>query len=130
MLSAPSRWDSVGQAVSGLCIAHCVLLPLVLGLLPLAAAELLEAEGVHHALIVLAAVGALAAFIPGWRLHRDTWVPALAALGLALLASGAFLVPEAETSIPWETFLTLGGGVGMALAHGRNRSLRRRCCPP
>lgn len=130
MLSASSRWDGVGQLLSGLCIAHCVLPPLLLGLLPVAAVQALEAEGVHHGLIALAALGALAAFIPGWRLHRDASVPLLAALGLALLASAAFLVPEAETSVPWETVLTLGGGVGMLLAHGRNRALRRRFCPP
>jgi peptidoglycan/LPS O-acetylase OafA/YrhL len=103
---------------------------MVLGLLPLAAAEALEAEGVHHALVALVAMGALAAFVPGWRLHRDASVPVLAALGLALLAGGAFLLPEEESSVPWETLLTLGGSAGMLLAHGRNRVLRRRFGPP
>ncbi|HZI16516.1 MAG TPA: MerC family mercury resistance protein [Myxococcus sp.] len=126
--AASSRWDGVGQALSSLCIAHCLLLPLALGLLPLAAAEALEGEAVHHGLLVLTAMGALAAFVPGWRLHRHASVPVLAALGLALLSAGAFLVPEDATG-PWEPVLTGGGGAVMLLAHGHNRALRRRGCP-
>ncbi|MBZ4415869.1 MerC domain-containing protein [Myxococcus sp. RHSTA-1-4] len=124
-----SRWDGVGQLVSALCIAHCVLLPVVLALLPVALAEVLEAEAVHHGLLALVAVSALAAFVPGWRLHRRASAPLLAVLGMALLAGGAFGVPE-DAAGPWETVLTFAGGLVMALAHGRNRTLCRDCCPP
>lgn len=126
--AASSRWDSVGQSLSALCAAHCVLLPLVLGLLPLAAAEALEGEAVHHGLLALVVMGALAAFIPGWRLHRHASVLALAVLGLALLSAGAFALPE-DTPGPWEPVLTVAGSGVMLLAHGRNRALRRRLPP-
>ena len=123
-----SRWDGVGQLLSALCIVHCLLLPLVLTFLPVALATALEDEAVHHGLLALVVVSALAAFVPGWRLHRRTSAPLLAALGVALLAGGAFAVPE-DAAGPWEMGLTLVGGVVLAAAHGRNRTLCRDCCP-
>ncbi len=117
----------MGQLLSALCVVHCVVLPAVLGLLPAAAARWLSGEQTHQGLLALALMGALAAFIPGWRLHRRRVVPVLAVSGLTMLASGAFLVPEGEG---WELGLNLGGGLLMAVAHGRNRALCRECCPP
>ncbi|NTX62129.1 MerC family mercury resistance protein [Myxococcus sp. CA051A] len=126
-LAAPSRWDGVGQLLSALCVVHCVVLPAVL--VPAAAAQWLGGEGTHRWLFALVLLGALAAFIPGWRLHRRGVVPVLAGGGLALLGAGAFLVPEGAGE-RWEMGLTLGGGLLMAVAHGRNRALCRECCPP
>lgn len=123
-----SRWDGVGQLLSALCIVHCILLPVVLGLLPVAVAGVLAHESVHRWLLALVATSALASFVPGWRRHRRTSAAGLAVLGGALLVGGAFLVPEDATG-PWETGLTLAGGLVMAAAHGRNRSLCRDCCP-
>jgi len=119
----------VGQLLSALCVVHCVVLPAVLGLLPAAAARWLGGEETHQGLLALALMGALAAFIPGWRVHRRVGVPVLAVSGLMMLAAGAFLVPEGVGE-GWEVGLTLGGGLLMAVAHGRNRALCRECCPP
>ncbi|MCP3062391.1 MerC domain-containing protein [Myxococcus sp. K38C18041901] len=127
--AAPSRWDGVGQLLSALCVVHCLVLPAVLGLLPAALAGWLGGEGAHRGLLALALLGALAAFLPGWRLHRRAWVPVLAVGGLGLLGAGAFLVPEGAGEA-WEVGLTLGGGALLAVAHGRNRTLCRECCPP
>jgi hypothetical protein len=120
-------WDGLGQLLSALCIAHCVLLPLVLGVLPTLAVEMLEGEAVHQGLVSFAALSAAAAFLPGWRLHRRADVPGLAVTGLVLLLIAAFFLPEGSSEV-LETGLTLGGGVLLAVAHARNRSLCRECC--
>lgn len=135
MLSAArptSSWDSLGQVLSALCIAHCVALPLALGFLPTVAAEFLEGEAVHQGLIVFVVVTAVGAFLPGFRLHRRGAVLGLATVALALLVAAAFLLPEegGELLEVAETGLTLGGGLLMAVAHWRNRTLRRTCCEP
>jgi peptidoglycan/LPS O-acetylase OafA/YrhL len=119
-LAAASRWDSVGQLLSALCVAHCVGLPVVLGFLPAALAEVLEGEAVHQGLIAFVGLSALAAFVPGYRRHRRAAVVGLAVAALALLVAAAFLVPEEAEAL--ETGLTLGGGVLMAIAHARNRA--------
>lgn len=124
---ASSSWDWMGQLLSALCLAHCVALPLLTGLLPAATAEVLEGEAVHQGLIVFVVVTAAAAFVPGFRVHRRVSVLALAGVALALLGTAAFLLPEG-TSEAAETGLTLGGGALMALAHWRNRTLCRDCC--
>ncbi len=119
-------WDAVGQVLSALCLAHCVVLPGVLGFLPAATAELLEGEAIHQGLIAFVGLSAVAAFLPGYLRHRRAGVVGLAVAALALLVAAAFLVPE-EAEV-METGLTLGGGVLMALAHARNRTLCRACC--
>ena len=48
-------------------------------------------------------------------------------LGLVLLGGAAFLLPEGLNE-SLETGLTLGGGVLLAVAHARNRTLCRECC--
>jgi peptidoglycan/LPS O-acetylase OafA/YrhL len=135
MLSAQrssSFWDWAGQGLSALCIAHCIALPLVLGLLPAAAAEFLEGEAIHRGLLAFVVGTAAAAFWPGFRQHRRLSVPALAAVALGLLGSAAFLLPDggSEGLEAVETGLTLGGGVLLAAAHRRNRTLCRSCCEP
>jgi hypothetical protein len=127
-----SSWDWVGQILSALCIVHCVALPLVLGLLPAAMAEVLHGEAVHRGLLVFVVCTAGAAFWPGFRLHRRVSVLALAGVGLGLLGTGAFLFPEGRGGLfaAAETGLTLGGGVLLAFAHLRNRVLCRSCCEP
>jgi hypothetical protein len=135
MLSATrpaASWDGLGQVLSTLCIAHCLALPLVLGLLPAAAAEILEGEAVHQGLIAFVAFTAVVAFLPGYRVHRRGSVVGLAAVALILLVSAAFLLPEEGGGLleGAETSLTLGGGVLMAAAHWRNRALCRACCEP
>lgn len=122
-----SRWDAVGQLFSALCIAHCVALPVVLGLLPAATAEFLEGEAVHHGLLAFVLVSAVAAFVPGYRRHGRRSVVGFAVAALGLLGAAAFLVPEEAEAL--ETGLTLAGGVLMAVAHARNRTLCRQCCP-
>jgi peptidoglycan/LPS O-acetylase OafA/YrhL len=123
-------WDGLGQVLSALCIAHCVVLPLVLGLLPAAAAESLEGEAMHQGLLAFVAFTALMAFLPGYRLHRRGSVVGLAVVALTLLVSAVFLLPEEGGGFieATETGLTLGGGMLMATAHWRNRALCRSCC--
>ena len=123
-----SRWDDVGQFFSALCLAHCVALPVVLGLLPAAAAEFLEGESVHRGLLGFVVVSSVAAFVPGYRRHRRAAVVGFAAAALGLLFAAAFLVPEEAEAL--ETGLTLAGGALMAVAHARNRTLCRQCCAP
>jgi hypothetical protein len=125
-----ASWDWMGQLLSGLCIAHCLALPLVLSFLPAVAAELLEGEAVHRALILGVTGTAAVAFLPGLRLHRRASVLGLAAVALGLLASAAFLLPEGggEGIEAAEVGLTLGGGALMAAAHWWNRTLCRSCC--
>ncbi|MGZ3458177.1 MAG: MerC domain-containing protein, partial [Archangium sp.] len=103
-----------------LCMAHCLLLPLVLGALPAVMARTLEEAPTHLAVVALAAVLGMASFVPGFRQHRDWRVLVLGAAGLGLLVLAQVAVHEGAA----EMAVTMMGGATLVVAHGLNR---RRC---
>ena len=110
---APARTgDAVAISLSGLCLAHCLALPLAAGFLPVLGAWA-EAEWVHWAFVALAAPVSL------WTLTRPQAKPlspmtaGLAVIGLGLLVAGAAGYPDHDR----ETALTVVGGLALAAAH-------------
>jgi hypothetical protein len=111
-------WDAGGVALSSLCLVHCLGLPFLAVLLPLAG-TLAEDERVHAAVIGLAAPVAWFAFAVPYLQRRVSWpLPVLATLALGLLAAG-LIAPEEH-----ELALTVGGGVLLAFAHVVNLRAR------
>ncbi len=107
-----SRLDLYAATLSALCLIHCLALPLLASLLPLAG-QLSENELIHRVLALLAAPATL--WI-GWksRLNRALRPFIVAALpGLGLLLAGAFVhALEAH-----EQAVTVAGAVLLATAH-------------
>ncbi|MBX9460780.1 MAG: MerC domain-containing protein [Brevundimonas sp.] len=129
---APARTgDAIAIGLSGLCLAHCLVLPLAPGFLPLLGAWA-GAEWVHWAFVATAAPVSL------WTLGRrqgkvSAATVGLAVVGVALLVAGAAGYPDHDL----ETSLTVIGGLSLAVAHlinWRRRALhgapaRRRISP-
>ncbi|MDH5830793.1 MerC family mercury resistance protein [Luteimonas sp. M1R5S18] len=112
--------DASAIGLSGLCLAHCLLLPAAAALLP-ALAIAAEAEWLHLAF------AASALPIAGLALacaHRCRPLPpalwALAAAGLCGLAAGAVGWPAHALETP----LTVAGSLALAAAHLWNWRLR------
>jgi len=115
-----SAWaDLSAAALSGLCLLHCLALPLLASLLPVLGAWA-EAEWVHGVFVLLALPLSLLAL---GRAHARRALPprmwALAAVGLAALAAGALGWPNPR----WETPITVGGSLMLVATHVWN--LRR-----
>ncbi|MEM1150399.1 MAG: MerC domain-containing protein [Pseudomonadota bacterium] len=104
--------DATGMGLSGLCIVHCLVLPVMLSTLPVLA-PVAESELVHKALVVLVIPVCVIAFLnskPG----RERIVFGLfAALGAALLVVGAFV----EAFEDYETPLTVAGALLLVCGH-------------
>lgn len=115
-----STWDGVGAGISGLCMIHCVALPVLLAAAP-GLGYLLD-ESVHRTLVAVLVVPTVLAFVPGYRLHRRWAPPLLATAGFALLALGAFGEVGA-----WEEPLTVAGSLLLVTAHYLNHSFCRLC---
>jgi len=100
--------DIAAIGLSSLCLVHCLALPLMASLLPLAGAWA-EAPWVHWAFALTAAPISL------WALTRRpaVWPLGLGAAGLLLLFAGAAEFPGHET----ETVVTVAGGLLLACAH-------------
>ncbi len=124
ILERPSPWDKLGILISGACLLHCGLVP-VLSILPAIGALKSEHEGLHHLLLSLALPVALLALIPAVKKHGKLEIIIFAGLGLLLLAAG--LVFHAL-----EQPLTLAGAALLGLAHIENwrscRVQRGDCC--
>jgi len=120
--------DGLGICASFLCMAHCLLVPLVLAALPSLAGALDRGAWFHAIMLAgVLPIGAVA-LIGGWKRHR-TGVPLLmGAMGLGLMAAGVALpVPGVL-----ETGLTVIGSLALAAAHVGNWRARRcvSACTP
>lgn len=106
------RVDLYATGLSTLCLIHCLALPLLASMLPLAG-PLSEDAVVHRVLVLLAAPATLWA---GWKsLHIESSWPFLitGAGGLVLLMAAAFLNAVA----PYEQPITVTGALLLASAH-------------
>jgi hypothetical protein len=117
--------DLYAAALSTLCLIHCLALPLLATLLPLAG-QLSETPLVHRALVLLAAPVTL------WVVWQSLPVAGLklfiilALTGLALLFLGAF----SDTLSAYEQPITVAGALLLGVGHlwrwVRHRSAARR----
>lgn len=116
---SPRVGDFVAISLSGLCMAHCLALPLAAALLPITGVWA-EAEWVHWAFALTAAPISL------WTLTRRPRVAPLmlAVAGLCLLFSGAAGFP----SHALETPITVTGSLFLVAAHVANWRRRPHGC--
>lgn len=117
--------DMIAAAVSGLCVLHCLLTPLLLllggvGVLETVLGTALSSDWVHYVLLVPVII-LLAWSLPAARCqHQDPMPLRIAGTGLALLLV-SLLVPAALE--PW---LAASGGLLLMGAHLLNRNLLHR----
>lgn len=121
-----STWDRLGIALSLVCLAHCLLLPLALLALPLIAAQWLQEGSVHVLMALILAPVAALALVPGLKRHRNWRVAGAMAAGLGLLSTAAF-AGEGTVAHEWTIALTVAGGVLLVAAHFVNLRLCRSC---
>ncbi|ACT57806.1 MerC domain-containing protein [Hirschia baltica] len=107
-----ARLDAVAIGLSGVCVIHCLALPVLVAFMPVFS-QFSEAEWVHKFLVLLALP------ISGFAIFRSSSQPSkalfitLVSVGGLLLFSGAFI--EAFHQI--EVVLTLLGALTLSLAH-------------
>lgn len=108
-----SVWDAVGVALSALCLAHCLALPLAAVVLPFFV-PLAAAEWIHWAFAIIATPVSYFAIVPHMK-RLPAIVPGAAFTGVALLVAGALMTDQISGE-----GLTIAGGVALSLAHVMN----------
>ena len=107
-------YDGVAMSLSGLCLLHCLALPVLAVGLPFLSV-VAEAEWVHWLFVALAVpASALALLGSGGR--RAGPLGLGATLGLSLLIAGAAGWPDHDS----ETVMTVAGGLVLAGVHALN----------
>jgi hypothetical protein len=111
--------DRVAIGLSFLCVAHCLLLPFAILVLPALGATFLEEEAFHYWLLFLVVPTSVLSLWLGCRKHGHLEIFTIGAFGLCLLllivALGVDLLGETP-----ERISTVAGAAVIALAHLRN----------
>ncbi|MEM1435900.1 MAG: MerC family mercury resistance protein [Pseudomonadota bacterium] len=112
--SNTARADLVAAALSMLCLLHCLALPLLVPLLPLAG-QLFGGEQIHRLLVLLAAPFSLGVMVAALRVPPRSHA---AGLAVALLTGlGLLLLALTEPLAAYERPLTVTGAVLLAATH-------------
>ncbi len=119
-VSHGSYLDRIGIWLSGICMVHCVITPIILVLLPMM--TFVRSEWVHLVLACVLPLVAFAAFLPGYRRHQDKLVIALGLIGLSLIIFAAF-DPLKILNLITEGLVTSIGSIALISGHLRNRRL-------
>lgn len=114
--------DQAAILLSGLCLLHCLALPLLIAGAPFMA----QFGGGHFHLQMLAIVAPLSviALAFGFRRHGSPRLLFWGAFGLALLAVGA--IAHTELGVLFDRILTVAGAVALAIVHYLNSRFARR----
>ena len=114
--------DHAAIALSGLCLIHCLLLPIIIVGLPLLAQ--FNAAHFHAQILIVVVPVSLFAFTLGYRHHGNKAIVAWGAAGIAILFI-AGTVAHANYGVLADSLLTMAGSVVLATAHYRNNRLTR-----
>lgn len=113
-----STWDRAGIWLSGICMVHCLALPVMLLLVPLWP-TLGSAHGwVHPAFAVMLIGTTLPAAYSAWRRHHSPGLGTLLMAGLCVVMVGMMIGRSAGVFA--EDGITLVGSVMLIAGHWRN----------
>lgn len=113
----PEFLDQIAVTLSGLCLAHCLLLPLAVVALPFLGG--LGDDHLHAELLFVVVPVSVAALWFGYRRHSNLGIVGAGLAGLAILLIGA-TVAHAHYGLLADRTLTVVGSLLLAVAHYRN----------
>jgi urea transporter len=118
--------DTLGAGVSGLCLVHCISMPLVFAFAP-TLAHLIPGDEIVHRFFAFLVVGAgLPSFIIGFRKHKKWPVVAAGLAGMSVIL-GALIFGDRFGSHTAEIAVTMIGSLLLTAAHLGNHTFCRRC---
>ena len=120
-----SKMDKAAVGLSLMCVAHCLLTPIAIVMLPALGAMFLEDERFHSILLFLVLPTSLLALTIGCRKHRRIEIVLIGLAGLLTLFS-VVIIGEESLGKFGEKATTVFGALIIAFAHVRNFTLCRR----
>lgn len=116
--------DKAAVALSGLCLLHCLLMPVIITALPFFGQ--FSERHLHAEILIIVLPISLIALSIGFRRHADKRVVGWGIAGLLLLLVGATLAHNLYGVVA-DRILAITGSVILAAAHYRNSRLSRSC---
>lgn len=115
--------DTAAVLLSGVCMLHCLALPIILTILPVMNVSILDERTFHLVMIVFILPVSVIALSIGCRQHKDKLTIILGTIGLLVLTVTAFY-GHTLFGLTGERLVTSVGGLILASAHIQNY----RCC--
>ncbi|MDE1465865.1 MerC domain-containing protein [Spartinivicinus poritis] len=124
MKNIQTTLDKAAVGVSFLCVAHCLLIPVVIVIIPTVVSAMLSDEVFHKVLILFVLPTSILALIMGWQKHKAWSVILLGAIGLLIITLAALYGHDivGEAGEKWATII---GSIVIALSHYKNQKLCR-----
>ena len=121
--------DKAAISLSGLCLVHCLALPLLVAFYPVAFLLALSEEFFHWAMVMMAVPISTASLFIGCQKHERRQVLLLGGAALVLLTA-PFAAPLEAITEQMEVSVTVLGALLLATAHIVNFRLCRatECC--
>jgi len=116
--------DRLAIILSGTCMVHCLLLPVVITLFPIVQGSLLEEESFHALFLLLVVPTSVIALSIGCSKHKDLRTIALGVSGLGILTFAAFWGHDWIGYDGERIMATIGGAI-LATSHILNYRLCR-----
>jgi hypothetical protein len=115
--------DTAAVVLSGVCMLHCLALPIALTILPIVNVTLLDESTFHLIMMVVILPISVIALSIGCRQHKDKLTLILGSIGLVILTTTAIFGHDL-LGLTGERIVTSIGGLILAAAHIQNY----RCC--
>ena len=117
--------DRAAVALSAVCIVHCLAVPIVVAVLPIAAVSLDPDGHFHWIMLWLVVPTSFVGLLLGYRVHRRVDLIALGAIGLLVLVIAAYWGHSSWHEYV-EVFVSVAGSLALAGAHVWNfREVKR-----
>ncbi len=120
-----NRLDGLAVILSGTCMLHCLVLPLLVTLFPIVQGGFLEEQYFHLIMLVFILPTSLVALTIGCWKHKDRLTIVLGTVGLSTLVVTA-LWGHSLFGLTGERIVTTVGGLTLAAAHIQNYLCCRR----
>jgi len=115
--------DKVAVALSGLCLLHCLALPVLIVVLPFLGQ--FGDDHLHAELLLFVIPVSVIALTSGYRRHRRIEVILLGAAGLLILTLGGTVVHDLYGSLA-DRLMTVTGSFVLAWTHYQNFRLAQK----
>ncbi len=114
-----SYFDRIAITLSALCIVHCVAIPILIAVLPLAALSVDGTEHFHELMLWLIVPVSIVGLALGHRIHAEARIVGIGLGGVIVLAVAA-LFGHGVWPETIEVLITVAGSLTLATGHWLN----------
>jgi hypothetical protein len=120
-------FDKMGICVSGLCLVHCLIMPIILLSFPVVFSDFEHSDhDIHFLFGILVLISATLAVYPHCRKSGRKDILGLAVAGVLLILGGFTIGHEISETV--EHGLTVIGSILLVIAHYKNIRIKHSTC--